>query len=111
MRLPRLVAAVVVRSIVDGAAVVWKANVFVTIANTSNVQGDNEEELVQKMVARLLIYIMTTIMMSMSIVTATWKSTAMRTRRTGVTMLLGLRAMAVHREDREGARVFGRCAG
>ena len=63
------------------------------------------------MVGRLLIDRTTTIMMSMSIATVTWKSTAMRTRRTGVTMLLGLRAMAVHREDREGARVFGRCPG
>jgi hypothetical protein len=104
-----LVAAVVVRSIVDGAVVVRKADVFVTIASTSNVHGDNEDELMYKMVARPMTDRTMTIVMSMSTVTVTWKSTAMTMRRTGVIMISGLRTMVVFREDREGAGVFGRC--
>ena len=84
---------------------------FVTIANTSNVQGDNEDELMYKMVARPMTDRTTTIVMSMSTVTVTWKSTAMTMRRTVVTMISRLRTTVVLREDREGAGVFGRCPG
>ena len=53
----------------------------------------------------------TTIMMSVSVLTVTWKSTAMRMRRTGGTRISGLRAVGVLREDREGTGVSGRCPG
>ena len=53
----------------------------------------------------------TTIVMSMSTVTVTWKSTAMTMRRTGVTMISRLRTKVVLCEGRAAAGVFGRCPG
>ena len=85
---------------------------FVSIANRSNVQNDKEDEWIYNMMARLMIDRTTTIMMSMSIVTVAWKSTAMRMRkRTGVTRISGLRAVGVLRKGREGTGVSGRCPG